>query len=148
MNSEIRTAIEAHYDLTLQKCVPAPRQFVAETYILTDTQGRHYFCKCVDKPLFIPDIIKSLPIVEAMFAQGVDWIGYPIRAAGTLHMFLGDTLVVLFNYIPAPQSYEYRSLAVVWVKSIRSRPTLLPISLKRISGLPIVRNLTAGLKVL
>ena len=107
MNSEIRTAIEAHYGLTLQKCVSAPRQFVAETYILTDTQGRHCFCKCVDKPLFIPDIIKSLPVVEAMFAQGMDWIGYPIRAAGTLHMFVGDTLVVLFNYIPAPQSYEY-----------------------------------------
>src|ERR1700751_5688302 len=103
MKSEIRAAIETHYGLTLRKCVPGPRQFVSTTYILTDVQDRNYFCKCVDKPLFIPDIIKSLPVVEAMYVQGLHQIACPLRAAGGLYLFVEGTLVVLFNYIAAQQ---------------------------------------------
>lgn len=58
MNNEIKQAIEKNYPLKIQTCISGPRQFVAETYILNDTKSNQYFCKLIDKPLFIPGIIK------------------------------------------------------------------------------------------
>lgn len=107
MKPEFRTAIENNYGISIWKCISGPRQFVAQTYILEDNKGCQYFCKLVDKPLFIAEIIKSLPAIAQMHANGIDRIAYPIKARDGLHVFVGNTLVVLFNYIPAPQSYDY-----------------------------------------
>jgi len=100
-------AINKNYNLSIQKCVAAPRQFVAQTYVLYNINGKQYFCKLVKKLLFIPGIIKTLPIIEEMHARGIEKIGYLIRGAQGLHLFIDDTLVVLFNYINANQSFDY-----------------------------------------
>ena len=112
MKPELRAAIENNYAISICKCISGPRQFVAETYILEDSKGCKYFCKLIDKPLFIREIIKSLPVVAQMHANGIDRITYPIRAHEKLHIFVGDTLVVLFNYIPALQSYDYNAYSL------------------------------------
>lgn len=107
MEHKFKKAIENYYDLKILKCTTAARQFVAETYLIEDTKGNQYFCKLVDKPLFIPGIIKTLPVVEEMHSKGIDRICYPIRGAEGLYFFVDSTLVVLFNYIPASQSFDY-----------------------------------------
>lgn len=106
-----QAAIERHYNLKIKQATPGPRQFVAETYILDCEDGEQYFCKIVDKPLFMPDIIAGLPAVEEMKNLGVDRISYPIRGRPGLHFFLDDRLIFLMNYIPAPQSYDYSLFA-------------------------------------
>ncbi len=85
---------------------------MAETYVLEDENGCEYFCKVVDKHLFIPEIIKSLPVVEEMHANGVERICYPIRGGKGLYITVNGILIVLFNYIPFPQNYEYRAYSL------------------------------------
>ncbi len=36
MELKFKTTIEQHYNLSIKSCTAAPRQFVAETYILDD----------------------------------------------------------------------------------------------------------------
>jgi hypothetical protein len=109
---QLRAAIEQNYGIEILKCIPGPRQFVAETFILDAKNGMQYFCKLVDKPLFIPGIIKSLPIVAEMYANGIDRVSFPIKGATGFHLLVGNTLIVLFNYINAPQSYDYSPYAL------------------------------------
>ncbi len=108
---EFQAAIERHYNLKIKQAIPGPRQFVAETYIFECTDGNRYFCKMVDKPLFIPDIVAGLPAVEEMHKCGIDRISYPIRGKSGLHLYIGNTLVYLMNFIPAQQSYDYSPFA-------------------------------------
>jgi len=112
MKPEFRTAIEERYNLKIQNCEPGPRQFVAETYVLEDEESNQYFCKLVDKPLFIEEIIRALPLVAAMHAQGIERICYPIENANGLYLFVKDTLIVLYNHIPALQSEDYSAYAL------------------------------------
>lgn len=42
-----------------------------------------------------------------MRAKGIDRICYPIRGEEGLYTFSGGTLIVLFNYIPATQGFNY-----------------------------------------
>jgi hypothetical protein len=111
MKPHIRSAIESNYGIRLADCVAGPRQFVAETWILTDADGARYFCKLTDKPLFIPEIIRSLPAVAQMHARGIRNIAPPIAGVQGWHFFSDETLVVLFDYISAPQSYDYSNHA-------------------------------------
>lgn len=107
MNKTVQLAIEKHYDINIKGCTAAPRGFVATTYFLEDQNGKRYFCKVIDKPDFIPGIVDSLPIVEEMHNNGIDRICYPIRGIDGLYHFVDDTLIVLYNHIPASQSFDY-----------------------------------------
>jgi hypothetical protein len=42
-----------------------------------------------------------------MYSKGVVKIGCPMRGRDGLYILVGNVLIVLFNYIPAPQSYDY-----------------------------------------
>jgi len=108
MYDQIKQFIEQEYGITITNCVDAPRQFVATTYILTISSGEKYFCKIVDKPLFIPHLIESLPILKQLHQQGFDRINYPIATKkGNLYLRQNNLLIVLFNYINALQNYDY-----------------------------------------
>lgn len=107
MKEKFRIAIEQKYGFRIKNTVAAPRQFVAETYIIETQDAKKYFCKLVDKVLFIPNIIRSLPICKEMHDKGIKRISYPITSKEGLYVQLDDTLIVLFNFIPAEQSYDY-----------------------------------------
>jgi spectinomycin phosphotransferase len=112
MKESLFQRIRESYALDITSYAPAPRQFVAETFILSNQQGDSYFCKIVDKPVFIAQIIASLPALDAIHALGFERIGYPIRTrSGALHVLAEQTLIVLFNYIDAPQNYTYDEYA-------------------------------------
>ncbi len=97
-----------NYGFKIINCVAAPRQRVAETYFLDVSDGSRYFCKIVDNKFFIPRIIRSLPVIEEIYKNGTNRINYPIRTAlSALSFFEDEKLVILYNYIPAEQSYEY-----------------------------------------
>ena len=112
MSPHFRSAIEQNYQVELATCIPGPRQFVAQTFILTDVNGRRYFCKLTDKALFIPAIIESLPVNLEMRAKGIERISVPIPGKRGLYLWMGDTLAVLYDYIDAPQTYDYDALAL------------------------------------
>lgn len=105
--TNLRQLIKLNYGLSVKSITDAPRQFVAETYFIETDKGK-FFCKVIDKQLFIPGVIKSLPILKKLHDLGQNRINYPLA---TLHnnLFVMDngSLVALFNYIEAPQSYDY-----------------------------------------
>jgi hypothetical protein len=108
MKDFIRAAIESRYQIDIQKVKSGPRQKMADTYFLCEADGQVYFCKLVGKPLLVPQIIRSLPPLRAMYDTGVKRIAPPIPDKnGALYMFIGDILVVLYTYIDAPQSEDY-----------------------------------------
>lgn len=84
---------------------------MAETWVIEDETGTRYFCKVTDKPLFIPGIVAALPAVADMYAQGMERICYPIPGRNGFHQFIGPVLIVLYNYIDAPQSEDYDMFA-------------------------------------
>jgi len=87
---------------------PAPRQYVAETYILESSERQKYFCKIIQKPLWIPKIIDSLPVLDSIHKQGFEKINYPIKTLRDEFYFMHDnSLIVIFNYIDAKQSYDF-----------------------------------------
>jgi|GEM_PF-999764 hypothetical protein len=107
MDDHIRKLIEEQYGLAIESLVEAPRQFVAETFILNCSDIR-YFCKIVDKPLFIPPIIESLPVINELYKKGLERLNYPIPTRkGELYLQKDGSLIVLFNYIDAEQSEDY-----------------------------------------
>lgn len=107
LNTSILDAIEKAYQLQIKQTTAAPRGFVAETFVLTTAEAS-YFCKLIEKPLFIPKIKQSLPVLETLYAHGFTQLNYPIRTAdGRLWVETEQALIVLFNYIDAPQSYAY-----------------------------------------
>lgn len=112
MELKFKQAIEEFYNIKIEKIIKAPRQFVAETHIIDDSKGNQYFCKLVDKPLFIPQIIESLPIVEEVYTKGISRISYPVRGKNDLYVFSDKTLIILYNYISAPQNFDYNFHAV------------------------------------
>ncbi|MBL8162645.1 MAG: aminoglycoside phosphotransferase family protein [Anaerolineae bacterium] len=100
--------IQRVYGVTIASSKPAPRQFVAETYYLEATNGERYFCKIITKPLFIPQVIDSLPALREMFERGRSFINYPIETTTkALYTQFDDALIVLFNYIAGTQHYDY-----------------------------------------
>ena len=108
MNDQLHSIIVSHYGLRNVRIASAPRQFVAETYIVKTADRQTFFCKVVDKPLFIPKIISSLPVLDALHNVGFERINFPIKTlTDSLYVRLGETLVVLFNYIEAEQSYDF-----------------------------------------
>ena len=105
---ELKAILEAEYGFSISGISPAPRQFVAETFYVDAEGGARYFCKVVEKPLFVPTIIAGLPALAELHGLGQERIGYPIRkAGGGLYAQRGRQIVVLYNRIDAPQSYGY-----------------------------------------
>jgi len=112
MDDKIKLLIKDRYGFQIQSIVDAPRQFVAETYII-ESSNQKYFCKIITKPLFIPHVLDSLPILKGIHQTGFDRLNYPISALnGDLYQYQNNVLIVLFNYIEAPQSFEYDNYAL------------------------------------
>lgn len=108
MEDATKRLIEQQYGFIIKTRSIAPRQYVAETFIIETTDHEVYFCKIVTKPLFIPKIIKSLPILLDMHHGGATNINFPIKTKnGQLYIHSNGVLIILFNYISAPQSYDY-----------------------------------------
>jgi len=107
MQDKHRQLITDRYGLQITQVTEAPRQFVAETWFITAGSNR-YFVKVVDKPIFIPEIIRSLPVLDAMHNAGLKRISHPIKTVdGELAIMDQTTLIVLYNAIDAVQSEEY-----------------------------------------
>lgn len=108
MFSVLRNKIESEYGLSVKALALAPRQFVAETYVVQLESNAKYFCKVVTKPVWIPKIIASLPTLNAMKDAGIERIGYPVHTKNhELYVKDNDELIILFNYIEGAQSYDY-----------------------------------------
>lgn len=108
MKPELRAAIEDSYRIRLQNIAPAPRgQVATETYVLQDETGRQYFCKIMDRPDFIRIILPTLPVLREMKDKGVSRIAAPVPAKDGLSIEAEGALIVLFDFIPAIQGYEY-----------------------------------------
>ena len=112
MDKDIKKSIERNYALVIKTVKAAPRSFVAETwFIKTDTES--YFVKIVDKELFIPEIIAGLPALNALHEAGIERINWPIPiVSGEFYFMHNKTLVALFNFINARQSYDYSEAAL------------------------------------
>lgn len=112
MQKSLLQEISRIYKVKILNHSEAPRQFVAETWFIDTDKGK-YFVKIVDKELFIPEIIRSLPVVEALHKQGVDRISWPVTtASGELFTTIEGKLTILFNFLDAPQSYDYNEAAL------------------------------------
>jgi spectinomycin phosphotransferase len=107
MEQELIAQLEKTYNMHVEKLVPGPRQVIAQTYIIDDSSGKQYFCKIINHPLLIPGIIQTLPVVEQMYKNGINKICYPIHGDNGLYFYTGQSLVVLFNYIPITQGINY-----------------------------------------
>jgi len=99
--------IRDNWGFVVSSITDAPRQFVAKTYFVNTDHGK-FFCKVIDKKLFIPAVIKSLPTLKEIHYLGLDRINFPIpTVTNELSAIHDGSLIVLFNYIDAPQSYDY-----------------------------------------
>lgn len=108
----IHAAIEQHYNINIKKIQPGPRQKMAETFILHDDRDNRYFCKRIRRPLLIPQVERSLPILREMYDQGVTKVVPPVKSRDGYSVSVDDDLLALFNYISAPQSEEYSLYAL------------------------------------
>lgn len=112
MDLAIKNRIEQDYGLQIHNIEAAPRTFVAETWFITTNLGK-YFVKVVDKQLFIPEIIRGLPALNAMHKAGIERINSLVHTtSGELHIMHDAILIALFNVIEAEQSYEYSEAAL------------------------------------
>ena len=103
----IRTAIEQNYNLKIKSSKPGPRQRMAETYILDNDRGDRFFCKLIRKPLLIPQVERSLPVLQEMYDRGMTNTAPPVKGVSGFSTPVKEGIVVLFNYISAPQSETY-----------------------------------------
>ncbi len=105
--NQLKKLLATHYNLRVTDIIDAPRQFVAETFFV-NTENQTFFCKVIDKPFFIDVVISSLPALANIQDLGYSKINYPIpTASGDLFVKESGTLIVLFNFIDAPQNYDY-----------------------------------------
>ena len=110
---EFLSTIEKSYGIKIVGYEAGPRQFVAETLVLTTADNTKYFCKITTKALFIPEVIRGLPLIDAVRASGVKRISYPVKSLdGRLFLMSKNALIVLYNYLPIPQSYDYDNFAL------------------------------------
>ena len=99
--------ISDSYDICIQNSTDAPRQFVAETYII-HTENQRFFCKVISKPLFLHQVEKSLPVTMVLSHVGFNEMAKPILTKNNMPFVINDgSLIALFEYVDAPQSYEY-----------------------------------------
>jgi len=105
--ADLKKILIKHWNLQIVSLSDAPRQFVAKTFFVK-TESKTYFCKVIDKPLFIEGVVNSLPALANIHNIGYDRINFPISTRnGDLFVKANETLIVLFNFIDAPQNYDY-----------------------------------------
>lgn len=108
MQSEYLSLIKENYPFEIINVDIAPRGLVAETYVLNCKNNDKYFCKVIKSTFFIPEVIKSLPVMYEMHKKGINRINYPIKTSkGELYIFHKETLIVISNYIEAKQAEDY-----------------------------------------
>ena len=108
LSTPLQKIIATEYGLPGAQIAVAPRQFVAETYRVTTPEQRTYFCKVVDKPIWIPKIIGSLPVLDALHRAGFERANYPIKTTfGAFHVMVGNTLVALFSFMEGQQTETF-----------------------------------------
>lgn len=116
MRESNKQKISQNYGVEIAEIKQAPRQFVAETWFITTTEGKEYFVKIVDKSLFIPEIIQSLPALAELHEKGMDRINWPIpTVSGEFYIQVNNDpqkIIILFNKIDAVQSYDYSEKAL------------------------------------
>lgn len=105
--ASLKKILTKHWNLHITSLTDVPRQFVAKTFFVK-TENKTYFCKIIDKPLFIDGVVNSLPALVSIHGLGYTRINYPIPTANN-DLFIKEdgTLIVLFNFIDAPQNYDY-----------------------------------------
>lgn len=106
--AKITRIIEDNYGFRVLGLKPAPRQFVAETWFAESENKQRFFVKYIDKQLFIPEVVASLPVLDAMHKAGIDRINWPILTnANNYYVEIDKAILVLFNAFDALQSYDY-----------------------------------------
>lgn len=108
MKNNLKQILATNYILDIDSIVDGPRQFVAETFIISTKSQEKYFRKVINNKLFIDGVIASLPALKNIHHLGFDQVNYPISTkSGDLYVYENNALVVLLNYINAPQNYDY-----------------------------------------
>jgi thiamine kinase-like enzyme len=104
---ELKAILQKEYDIDVSDIVSGPRGFVAETFIITSNEVR-YFVKFVNKPLFRQKILASVEIQYLLHRSGFERMNYPIRSIkGEYCIVSEDSVLLVYNYIDAEQSYDY-----------------------------------------
>jgi Ser/Thr protein kinase RdoA (MazF antagonist) len=112
MQETLLNTIASSYGFDKVIASPAPRQLIAETYLLQVNDEQKLFCKLLNKPIWIAKILNSLPVLDEMRRHGFERANYPIKtASGGLSITVADTLIVLFNYIQGQQTENYDQTA-------------------------------------
>jgi spectinomycin phosphotransferase len=105
---ELQQFLRKHYPLEVRSIDPAPRQFVAETFVATAADGQRFFVKRFPPGRLPRHALESLPVLRALYDAGLTQINVPlVTRSSELHARDGDATVVVFNYIDAPQTFEY-----------------------------------------
>jgi len=108
MDTNLKNLIEDVYDIQVTNVEAGPRQFVAETFILSFREEVKYFVKVIKYNKYPQRTLESLPILKQLIQQGIENINYPIETkTGELYVLSGGKLIILFNYINAVQAFGY-----------------------------------------
>src|SRR3989338_10631840 len=100
MDTNLKNLIEDVYDIQVTNVEAGPRQFVAETFILSFREEVKYFVKVIKYNKYPQRTLESLPILKQLIQQGIENINYPIETkTGELYVLSGGKLIILFNYI-------------------------------------------------
>lgn len=109
----LQPILSGNYPITITEITEGPRGFVAETFIITCTSGEKYFVKFIDKPNFISKLKSSIVIQAEIYARSLKKMNYPIKTnIGELYIETESGVIALYNFIDAPQSYEYNLKAM------------------------------------
>jgi spectinomycin phosphotransferase len=105
---EIRPYLEEHYDLQIASIVPAPREFVAETYVVETPGGDRYFVKLWLAARLPPHVTGSLVVLDQLYRSGLTQINRPIPTrSGALYSTNRDGIVAVFDYIEGVSTLDY-----------------------------------------
>lgn len=108
MDTNIKTLIEKNYGIQIVNEIPGPRQFVAETHIITAIDGSRYFVKLIRYSKYSQKAIDSLPVLKQLKDLGLENINTPlITKDGELYLLSSNIIIIVFNYIDAKQTYDF-----------------------------------------
>ena len=104
----LQQLLEHSYPMTVRSLALGPRQFVAETFVVRAAQDERYFVKRFPADRLPRHALASLPVLRALYGAGFRQINVPLPTrTGDLFAHGDDGVVVVFNYIDAPQTFEY-----------------------------------------
>ena len=105
----LRRVLEEQYGLDVGSISPAPRGFVAETYLVRTRSGRPYFVKCFPAGRLPRYALDSLPVLPELSRLGMAEINVPLAArSGALYARdEAGVVVVVLSYVDAERASEY-----------------------------------------